>query len=303
MHIVTSSRHFVDIDALASAYAYTELLNLQQIPARAVITAPFNQSITPTVFSWGWKVVTSHAPKDEDVYVVVDTSEPSALESFIDPDKVVEVIDHHPGFENYWQKKQSVKSCINPVGAAATLIYEQWAKNGHLPEMSRLSRKLLITAILDNTLYFKANICTKRDIMAYQQLVRSSRLPDTWPEIYFTECQTIINNSLEKSIGLDAKMVRLPAFSEAVFLAQLVMWDASSIVSSRANDILNILDKQLRPGFMNIVSINNNKSYFIAKNVGIKAWLEQEYEATFRDNIAVMNRAWLRKEIVKKANI
>jgi inorganic pyrophosphatase/exopolyphosphatase len=43
----------------------------------------------------------------------------------------------------------------------------------------------MMTAILSNTLNFKAQITKERDIIAYEELREISTLPANWKEIYF----------------------------------------------------------------------------------------------------------------------
>ena len=49
MKLVTSGCGFIDIDAYAGMTAYTHLLNLKGLPAKAVTTSALNDSITPSL--------------------------------------------------------------------------------------------------------------------------------------------------------------------------------------------------------------------------------------------------------------
>jgi inorganic pyrophosphatase/exopolyphosphatase len=52
-------------------------------------------------------------------------------------------------------------------------------------KLEKYSIDLLMTAILSNTLNFKAQITKERDIIAYEELRKLSTLPSNWKEIYF----------------------------------------------------------------------------------------------------------------------
>lgn len=52
MKIVTSGAPYMDIDAYGGCVAYAELLRILGSHARAVSTAPLNESISKTVRSW-----------------------------------------------------------------------------------------------------------------------------------------------------------------------------------------------------------------------------------------------------------
>ena len=51
-YIVTTGEAFTDIDALACAIAYGELLKLEGKEAEVVLPGLLNHSITPTIKSW-----------------------------------------------------------------------------------------------------------------------------------------------------------------------------------------------------------------------------------------------------------
>jgi hypothetical protein len=50
---------------------------------------------------------------------------------------------------------------------------------------------------------------------------------------------------------------------------------------------------------MNVVSIGEGKSYFLAEDPEIQAELAKLLAITFQGNLATGNRLWLRKEVVK----
>lgn len=120
MRIVTSRARYIDIDAYAGCVAYAELLEIQGEEARAVSTAPLNESITKTVRSWPAKFSTDYSPSVRDEYIVIDVSDPEHFDIFVQLTRVTEIIDHHPGFEQYWHEKLGEKAQIERVGSVAT---------------------------------------------------------------------------------------------------------------------------------------------------------------------------------------
>lgn len=54
--VITSGSSYLDIDAYGGCIAYAELLNLLGYEAKAVSSAKLNESITPTIRSWGRKL-------------------------------------------------------------------------------------------------------------------------------------------------------------------------------------------------------------------------------------------------------
>lgn len=88
------------------------------------MTDPMNASVTPTMRNLAKSF--SSELQDGDKYVVVDMSDSNVISSFVPLDKVVEIYDHHFGFEEYWKKRLGDRSKIQPIGAAATLIWEEF---------------------------------------------------------------------------------------------------------------------------------------------------------------------------------
>src|SRR5258708_3325740 len=100
MIIVTAGSDFVDIDAYGGCVSYAELLQKQGIDAKALSTAPLNESITPTVLSWGADFDDKYKPNPEDNFVVIDVSNPEFFEKSLVQDRIIGIIDHHTGHED-----------------------------------------------------------------------------------------------------------------------------------------------------------------------------------------------------------
>ena len=134
--IITSANRYIDIDAFACIFAYHELLNLKNEKSEIVVTAELNASITKKYRNIN---INNKIPDPENKeFIVMDVSEPEHFEKFIDLDLVSQIFDHHPGFENYWKEKIGNNAVIEPIGAAATLIYREYKKGNLLNKMSPL---------------------------------------------------------------------------------------------------------------------------------------------------------------------
>ncbi len=212
MKIITSGSRYVDIDAYAGVVAYAELLRTQGMQSQALSTAVWNESISKTVRSWQAPLKTDYEPNGKDTFTLIDVSDPEHFDKAVDLEKVDEVIDHHLGFEDYWQERIGERAHIEFIGAACTLVYERWVAAGVADKMSETSAKLLVSGILDNTLNFKARVTTERDKVAYEALVAHAKIPDGWTEQYFTECQEAILADAEMSIRNDSKLLAFKTF-------------------------------------------------------------------------------------------
>lgn len=299
MIIITSGAKYIDIDAYACCVAYAELLNLLGKPAIAASSAVWNESITNSIRALNAPFNTDYQPKPNDQFVLMDLSDPDHFDKMVNLDQVIEVHDHHPGFEQYWAEKLGEGSDIKFIGAAATLVYQQWEKAGKLEQISKASAELLAAAILDNTLNFGARVTTDADHQAYQFLAQHAGLDDAWIASYFTECQQAILADLGEALRNDTKHIQFRDLDEKLCLGQMVIWDAQTIIANDLETIATVLGSIQGTWMANIVSIAEGKSYFVARDDRVKTWAEKLLNVTFNNSVAVADHLWLRKEIMK----
>lgn len=298
MKIVTAGSRYIDIDAYASCIAYANLLNLKGIEAKAVSTAKINESITPNLLKLNYKLE-EYEKDDNDEYIIIDVSSKDYFDNIVVEDKIIEVIDHHVGFEEYWQNKLGEKAKIEFIGAVATLIVELYEKEEMLEKMSKDIAYLLMAAILDNTLNFKAKVTNDRDKSAYKKLETLVANEENYAEKYFLECQFNIQRDLKTAIENDTKIEEISIFLPRIF-AQLTVWNKEDILDKKSI-IYNTLENIGTDWMMNLICLKDGKSYIIASNSEVQRKLENLFDDRFQNDILVMDNVWLRKEIIKKA--
>lgn len=300
MKIVTSGAPYMDIDAYAGCVAYAELLQAQGFEARAVSTAPLNESISETVRSWRAPLYTSHESSQADTYALIDISDPEYFDTMVVLDRVDTIIDHHTGFEEYWRERIGDKAYIEFIGAACTLVYEHWKQAGLLNKMSVTSARLLVYGILDNTLNFGAKVTTPRDSEAYDDLLTRADLPADWTAQYFRECQRTILSDITRAIRNDTKTLSFKSFEQPVAVGQLTAWDSTEVLSKHQATMQKTLASVRPDWFMNLISVSERKSYFVTDNIEVQKWLTGLLGVQFDGTIAIADRLWLRKEILKQ---
>lgn len=302
MKIVTSGLNYLDIDAYGGCIAYAELLRLQGEDAVAFSSATINESVTKTILSWEVDFVNAYVINDEDSFVLIDVSEPDYLEKQVDIDRVVEVIDHHVGFEEFWRARlDENKANIEFIGAACTQVYEKWVASDLLNSLSETSARLLISGILDNTLNFKAGVTTHRDIDAYESLLKIANLPSDWTAQYFSECQESIFSDIQLALKNDSKMMQFNNIkADSIAFGQLVIWDAEKATNDYRSKIEQVMASMSDNWFINVVSINEGNSYFICSNDIVGEWATKILDVHFNNGLAKANRLWLRKEVFKQ---
>lgn len=300
MNIITSGYPYIDIDAYAACIAYAELQNLLGNPSLAVSTAPLNESITPEVLSWQAPLETNYVPSKNNRFVLIDLSDPKFFEKFVVAGQVSEIIDHHPGFETYWQKHLGDRAQIESIGSVGTIIFERWQAAGMAGSISQLSARLLLTAILENTLNFGAQITHERDHAAYKALLKPAGLPPDWAEQYFRGLEGTISKDIGGALIGDTKVLPFKTFSHPLVVAQIVVWDGQKILDQYSDIIESMLANIGQPWFLNLVSVRQKKSYFLCRDAETKQWLGTLLAVGFTSSVGVANRLWLRKEIIKQ---
>lgn len=296
MKVVTSGSAYLDIDAFAGCIGYAELLNIEGEEAVTASSAPLNESITTRLRGLG--SVATNAQSNE--FVVIDVSDPSFFDPITRSGEVVEVIDHHPGFEQFWQEKLGDRAQIEEVGAACTQVAERWRSASKLGLMKPQTAELLAAGILDNTLNFTAQITNERDRVAYKLLQQIGELPEDFAARYFSDVQLAMEADLKTAIINDAKQLKdvskLPEY-----MGQLVVWDANTIISQRLDDVRVAMDSLTTDWGMNVVSISEANSYFLGSTKEAEAKLASLLGVEFRDGISNPHPIMLRKEILKAA--
>ena len=298
MKIVTAGSRYIDIDAYAGCIAYANLLNLKGIQAKAVSTAKINESITPNLLKFDAKLE-KYEKHDTDEFIIIDVSNKDYFDDIVAEDKIIEVIDHHVGWEEYWRNRLGEKANIEFIGAVATLIVELYEKEKLIEKMPKDIAYLLMSAILDNTLNFKAKVTTNRDIEAYKKLELIVECQEDYAEKYFLECQLSIERNLKKTIENDTKIEKINYILPPVF-GQLTIWSKKNILQNR-KVIYDTLDKIGTNWMLNLISLKDGKSYIIAPNLEVQKGLEKLLNGKFQNDFMELDNVWLRKEIIKKA--
>ncbi len=299
--IVCGGRAYADIDVLACASAYVQLLNLLGHDASAVITGPWNQTICKTIHTWPIDVH-SKLPSDKHhyQYVLVDFSDPDYREHFVSLSEVVEVFDHHYGHESYWQEKLSSNAHIEAIGACATLIWEQFKKHDMQQHISTVNANLLYTAIFANTLDFKSDVTHSRDLKASDEIMPFTDLPNHWKETYYEEIETSFRNDLEKKLLQDTKTI---TFLDKPFsFGQLELWNATPLVEKCSSLMTprTIEGNTIHDWVINLVSIEEGKCYVLSNSPDLHLSLQTITEGkTLSNNTIHTPRLWLRKEFIR----
>jgi inorganic pyrophosphatase/manganese-dependent inorganic pyrophosphatase len=300
LYVVTAGSAYLDIDAYACCVAMTELLQLKGKDAIAYSSAQKNYSVCESVFVDGivQKELPSNYCENRVKYIIVDVSDPRYLEKNLLQANVWKVYDHHLGFESYWAERIGKDACIEFIGAAATLIYREWKKERMTNKMSAQTAKMLIAAILDNTLNLCSQNTTDEDIQAFEELCIIAGVGQHWCTSYFEEVQASIESDLKGAVYGDIKAVAnnpiLPSY-----VGQIAVWNAAHIIKYLP-EIREWLNDQCNSWFFNIIDIHKGHNYFVCDSAEHQNRIEKLFDVRFEAGIAKTHVIYLRKEIIKK---
>lgn len=303
--IVVGGSAYADIDVLACASAYKQYLDLQGRTAHALITGPWNQTIPPSVRKWDIPIEKEFSYNGQPCdFVLVDFSDPKFVNSFVDLNNVVEVFDHHYGYEDYWKEKIGDGAKIEKVGACATMIWEKFKNSGIENKISIINANLLYTAIFANTLDFKSAVTQDRDKIAARELSDYIQLPTGWHAQYYAEIEgEFLENSL-KNILEDTKSISL--LNRQFNFGQIELANARAFLDKSMVTLRGLgLKEGSEEWIVNIVSIEESCSYLYCNNDYLIQHLKEITTAkdlTHR-GLMVTPRLWLRKELLKEMHL
>ncbi len=300
MKIVTSGAPYIDIDGYAGCIGYANFLQAAGFEAKAVSTSVFNSSIASVVRSQAEQLETAYKLADDDEFVIVDMSSPEHLDKIVNPDRIVTVIDHHPGFEKYWGQKLQDQAIIEPVGGACTLVYEAWNKAGLLAKLNPATAKIMACGILDNTLNLKANITGARDKEAYAACVKIATLPADWAKDYFMDCERGLLENLAPAVRDDTKAIRFKTLGETLAVGQLALWGGLDTARYFNSQVRNSLSHLCPRWFVNIINIGAMRSSLLTSENDVAQWLGHLLDAQVANETVLTDRLWLRKEILQR---
>lgn len=302
MIIITSGKRYIDIDAYSGIIAYTHLLKSLGKDVLGISTAKFNESICPVIkdINISLDIIDENIDINNSEFIILDVSNPDMFDEIIeDNNKIIEILDHHPGFEDYLKSNTNINLDIEFIGSVCTLIFEKYKKYNKLNLLTPDICKLLLAGILDNTLNLKANITTQRDIEACDNLYKIAKIDKSWANTYFSSCQELIEKDLESSIKNDVKIKCKDKYLPDVF-GQLLVLNKDSILE-KENEIIKIMNSYNEPWIFNLVCLNDGKSYIISNDDTTKKQIETLFYKKFENNILALDKFLLRKEIMKKA--
>ena len=291
--------NYADIDVYASIIAYADLLNQRGKLAKTYIPVKPNYSVPDKLRMPKWENDIFDF-RTSDQAIILDLSIPEEINRLVPDNQILELIDHHPGYEEYWHKRIGDKAIIEKIGAVATSIFEWWGECWDYSKMSPKIAKLLLGAILDNTLNFNAEITTERDRRAAEELSEIAGISLTdFTSWYFSEVSKTIISDLENSLLQDCKSTTSSTDAPELVFCQLALWDAQEIIT-RQEEIIKILNDKSAKWVVSVLCIAEKKNYIIASSPEIDDYFTNLLHLEKDGTWLVSKHLYLRKEIIGK---
>lgn len=289
-----------DLDGTSCALAYADFLNKKGRNAEAVIFGEPQSEVQYFVINYKIQIPTQPDGESSNwnEFVLVDASSMKGMPNAVDPNKVVEIIDHRTGEPEKEFPNAKIQNDL--IGAAATIIVERFIEAKLKPQADHA--KLLYGAIYHNTLNFIATNTSERDREAVKFLEIEFGLNENLIREMFDFATQQIEKDPSQALQDDAK-----EFGEGYLIGayQLIVWGSEVFKQKKViEETIDKLSKKFKVNwsFLNVVDLEAKKStIYSPDNVG-QDLLIKALGCNFENGWSELNNAWLRKQIMPKIN-
>lgn len=285
-----------DLDGTACAYGYVEYLCKNGRDAIAgIFGTPYREAqFVMNKFNIPKFVDANSIIGQVDKIIIVDASDTRGLSKRVDPKKVIEVIDHRK-INDADSFPNAIKQ-IEMVGSAATLIAEKFHQNG--TEISLESAALLFSAIVSNTINFRANVTTDRDHKMANWCKKQFPLQEGYVHEMFSD-----KSKFEGSLKDKLIFATFNFNNRDLGIAQLEIINAEDFVRNNLGEIKKILaekkvEKSLDSALLTCIDLENAFNIIIVSDNETKKLIEQALSMEFENEVGKKNGILMRKEIV-----
>jgi len=289
-----------DLDGIACTYGYAEFLKKTGFEAIPVV---FGIPHREANFVLGKLKEVEIINGDTFVHsvdkiILVDASDLTGISKQIDSKKVVEIIDHRK--VNEASKFTNAKIQIELVGAAATLVAEKFYKNK--VAISKESALLLYSAIISNTINFKAGVTTDRDHKMAKWLNEQYTVPkDHIHKMFLNKSE--FTKSLDDILVEDLAIYEINA--KHLGISQLEIVNVNKFVNLNIKAIKGLLEKikenkSLDYIFLTCVDIEKGFNKIVLVDHKTEALVSKVLQIRFNEGIGETDSIFMRKEIVPR---
>lgn len=285
-----------DTDSATAAVIAKDLMeSLTENEYEAVVLGDINKETEFAFNSAGMempKCVKNIEPASE--VILVDHNEFSQSIENITELEIIQVIDHHRIKD--FETASPLYYRAEPVGCTSTILYSMYIENKI--EIKKNIAKLMLSAIISDTLLLKSPTCTKRDVEAAKALSEYTNTNLEEYGISLLKAGTDLSGYTDlQLLELDAKETMLKDIKAIV--AQVNTADISEVMC-RKSGIIEAMKQKIEENnlgiiFLAITDVINNNSQVIA--IGEKASIvEKAYNKSLEDDTMFLEGVVSRKK-------
>ncbi len=231
------------VAALALEYLYQQLACFGHKNPQAVVADPLNPETTYLFDKFELEHPPQITAKDinaEDKVVLVDHNEKSQRLPGLNPEQIVEIVDHHKPNLNF---NKPLFLTFKTWGCSASIIYHLMKRAGKKPvKPNKKLASLMLAAILSDTVGFKSATTTNIDKDLAQELVEIAGIDDldAFALEIFKAKSNLDNLSAQELVKNDYKHYQ---FSQKVAIGQIETVEQAQILSEKKEQLLQAMQE------------------------------------------------------------
>lgn len=229
------------VAAMALAYFYQHAEQFQRPNAVAALVSPVNPETQFLLDKFGLTappLLTAAQLQSEDRVILVDHNEADQRLEGLNPEQIVEIVDHHKVNLNL---SQPIFMTFKVWGSTTTIVYYLMKKYTVQPEAKLAS--LMLAAILSDTVGFKSPTCVSQDESFAKELAQIAGISDlaAFTLEIFKAKSDVAKLSAEAIVTNDYKIFDFGG--KKVFVDQLETVEQSKILGERKAELLEAMAK------------------------------------------------------------
>lgn len=228
------------VAAMALQYLFEQHSGFGYTDVEAVVSDPLNPETTFLFEKFGVEAprqITADDINEDDKVVLVDHNEESQRLPGLNPQQIVEIIDHHKANVNFGHP---IFMTFKTWGSSNTIIYYMMKKAEVQPDKTLAS--LMLASILSDTVGFKSATSTTKDEEIGKELATLAEISDidAFALEIFKAKSDISSLSDEEVVKNDFKVFD---FGKKVFVDQVETVEQDVLVSTKKADLLAAMAK------------------------------------------------------------
>lgn len=236
-HLKPDTDSVVAAMALAELYQNVTCFGYQN--AEAVLTSPINAETAFLMDKFGVqapRVITAKDLNSDDQVVLVDHNEESQRLEGLDPNQIVEIVDHHKANLNL---EQPIFLTFKTWGSSSTIIAHLMKQNDFSPSLKLAA--LMLAAVLSDTVGFKSVTCTAKDREMAEWLAGIAQIDnlETFTLEIFKAKSDVSKLSSEEIVKNDYKIFDFAG--KKVMIDQLETVEQEKVVTLKKADLLKAM--------------------------------------------------------------